>query len=312
MLLGSGFIVVPLAAAKSESIENSPAAVAVAGAVSDSDEVTIGAGTSFYWAMRMLPTRKRSAIFAVYAFCRQVDDIADGDDPAADKVAALAAWRVEIDRLYAGAPTSATARALTTPLADFDLEKNAFLAIIDGMEMDARGPIIAPGMAELEAYCARVASAVGLLCIRIFGEKGEDGRAVAASLGLALQLTNILRDIREDTEMGRLYLPRELLDARGIISRDPAVVLHHSNLPAVCRELAARAEAEFAEAEAAIAHCSRRAMRPAIVMMKVYQRTLRQLLRRDWQDVAVYAPSRIALALDKAAKLLIALRYGLL
>lgn len=278
------------------------------------EEVVIGAGTSFYWAMRMLPLEKRRAIFAVYAFCRTVDDIADSADPTADKIVALADWRAEIDRLYGDAGdsgASAPETPLASAIADFDLERAAFMAIIDGMEMDARGPIIAPAMAELETYCSRVASAVGLLCIRIFGDNSEDGRAVAASLGLALQLTNILRDIREDAQMGRLYLPVELLEAHGIETRDPLEVLHHPGLPAVCRALAERAEQEFSRAQAAIDRCSRRTVRPAIVMMKVYHRTLRQLRRRDWQDVAAYEPSRFSRALDKVGKLLVALRYGL-
>lgn len=318
---------VPLVAANSESVENPPGTesprpdsgsesrkVVNAGLSTRLDEVVIGAGTSFYWAMRMLPLEKRRAIFAVYAFCRTVDDIADSADAAAGKVAALSEWRAEIDRLYrdAGASgASAPSIPLASAIADFGLERAAFIAIIDGMEMDAMGPIIAPTMAELETYCSRVASAVGLLCIRIFGDKSEDGRAIAASLGLALQLTNILRDIREDAQMGRLYLPVELLEAHGIEPRDPLEVLHHPNLPAVCRALAERAEQEFEQARAAIDRGPRRTVRPAIVMMKVYHRTLRQLRRRDWQDVAVYEPSRFSRALDKAGNLLVALRYGL-
>ncbi len=326
-------VVVPLAAANSESVENQPGTEspgpesggesapesgsgnAIDACVSSQvEKAVIGAGTSFYWAMRMLPLQKRRAIFAVYAFCRAVDDIADSADAAAGKVAALAEWRAEIDGLYGDAGdsgASAPASPLASAIADFDLERAAFIAIIDGMEMDAKGPIIAPTMAELETYCSRVASAVGLLCIRIFGDDSEDGRAVAASLGLALQLTNILRDIREDAQMGRLYLPRELLEAHDIGSRDPLEVLHHANLPAVCRALAERAGQEFSLAQAAINRCSSRSLRPAIVMMKVYHRTLRQLRRRDWRDVATYAPSRLARALDKAGKLLVALRYGL-
>lgn len=275
------------------------------------DQVVIGADTSFYWAMRILPAHRRRAIFAVYAFCREVDDVADSDAAADQKVAALTEWRAEIERLYVGVPDHATTKALADALADFDLEKEAFLAVIDGMEMDARGPIIAPDMAELEAYCARVASAVGMLCVRIFGESGDDGRAVAESLGLALQLTNILRDVKEDAAMGRLYLPRELLEAHGITSRDPAKVLSHPDLPLVCRELAALAQERFSEAERAIARCPGRAMRPAVIMMKVYQRTLDKMLRRGWAQVATYEPSRLRRLLDKAAKLLIALRYGL-
>lgn len=319
---------VPLAAANSESVENQPGTEspgpesgsgnAIDASVSSQvEKAVIGAGTSFYWAMRMLPVQKRRAIFAVYAFCRSVDDIADSADAASEKIAALAEWRAEIDRLYGDtgvsgdSGASAPASPLASAIADFGLERAAFIAIIDGMEMDAAGPIIAPGMAELETYCSRVASAVGLLCMRIFGDDSEDGRAVAASLGLALQLTNILRDIREDAHMGRLYLPVELLEAHGIEPRDPLEVLHHANLPAVCRALAERAEEEFSLARAAIGRCSRRSLRPAIIMMKVYHRTLGQLRRRDWQDVATYEPSRFTRALDKAGKLLIALRYGL-
>lgn len=309
----------PTLAAKSESVEDPVAAVAAVDLDSGADlhvdthvdDVVIGAGTSFYWAMRILPLPRRRAIFAVYVFCREVDDVADSCSPADEKIAALAEWRAEIERLYAGAPSRTTTRALAGALTEFGLEKEAFLAIIDGMEMDANGPVVAPGMAELETYCARVAAAVGLLCVRIFGEDGEDGRKVAASLGLALQLTNILRDLKEDAEMGRLYMPRELLEAHGIASRDPVEVLSDPNLPLACRELAALAEEKFADAERAMARCLGRTMRPAIIMMKVYQRTLRQLLRRDWRHVATYEPSRFTRIMDKAGKLFIALRYGL-
>ncbi len=309
----------PLAAANSDSVESPPgtdfgAAVRV-GSPASVDDAAIGAGTSFYWAMRMLPAKKRRAIFAVYAFCRQVDDIADSDEPADSKVLALAAWRAQIDQLYTGEPSTAASPALAQAITDFNLERDAFHAIIDGMEMDATGPIVAPPLAELETYCACVASAVGLLCLRIFGADDDagvgEGRAVAASLGLALQLTNILRDIREDAHMGRLYLPCELLDAHGITARDPIEVLNHPDLPRVCGALADRAEQEFALAEAAMKNYPRRAVRPAIVMMKVYQRTLRQLRRRGWRDVAAYKPSGLRRALDKVAKLAIALRYGL-
>ncbi len=178
---------VPLAAANNESVENQPGTEspgpesgpesgnAIDACVSSEvEEAVIGAGTSFYWAMRMLPVEKRRAIFAVYAFCRSVDDIADSADAASEKIAALAEWRAEIDRLYGDAgdsgetSPSTPSTQLASAVTDFGLERAAFIAIIDGMEMDALGPIIAPGMAELETYCSRVASAVGLLCIRIF------------------------------------------------------------------------------------------------------------------------------------------------
>ncbi len=131
------------------------------------------AGTSFYWAMRFLPAAKRNAIFAVYAFCREVDDIADEEGEIEDKRLALAMWRDEIDHIFSGQAERPTARILAHYLSSFPFEKSAFLAVVDGMEMDAEGPIVAPSMVELELYCDRVAGAVGHLCIQIFGEAGE-------------------------------------------------------------------------------------------------------------------------------------------
>ena len=265
--------------------------------------------TSFYWAMRLLPPHRRDAIYAVYAFCREVDDVADSDDPAERKVEQLRHWRVEVDRLFDGNPTEPVMAALVGPIGEFGLERQDFLAVIEGMEMDARGPIRAPSMADLEAYCARVASAVGLLCIRIFGVSGDEGRAVARSLGLALQLTNILRDVREDAGMGRLYLPRELLEAHGVTSSDPDEVLRHPNLPAICRDLGVRASREFADAREAIGRCDLRAMRPAVIMMHVYQRTLVRMTAEGFRNVATYRRTPLRKMIERVGKILIALRY---
>jgi phytoene synthase len=266
------------------------------------------AGTSFYWAMRFLPAEKRKAIFAVYAFCREVDDIADEEGAIEDKRLGLALWRDEIDCIYSGQAERPTAKLLTHYLRSFSFEKGAFLAVIDGMEMDAEGPIVAPSMAELELYCGRVAGAVGQLCIKIFGETGDQGRPVAESLGLALQLTNILRDLEDDADMGRLYLPVELLEKHEIYSTVPHLVLRHPALPLVCRELAERAEAEFASAREAMAQCDREAMRPARIMMTVYHHILKRLRRGDWQDVlAGRRPGPVTKFLRRLEKLLIAL-----
>jgi squalene synthase HpnD len=265
------------------------------------------AGSSFYWAMRLLPPEKRDAIFAVYAFAREVDDIADGDAPDTEKRAALEGWRREIDALYRGRPGHPITRVLLPALEVYGLARKDFEALIDGMEMDGLGPIRAPSMDELILYCDRVACAVGRLCVRIFGEPGANGQRTADHLGLALQLTNILRDVEEDAAMGRLYLPRELLEAAGIRTADPAAALRDPNLRQVCRALAARALDEFRLAEAAIGRCSRRAMRPAVIMMMVYRRTLDVLIADDW----AHLPDSPRGGVSKLEKLWIAVRYGL-
>jgi phytoene synthase len=259
------------------------------------------AGTSFYWAMRLLPRAKREAMFAVYAFCRAVDDIADGDLPAERKLAALADWRREIDRLYAGAPEDPVARALLAPVARFGLRKQDFLAVIDGVEMDARGPIVAPPMAELELYCMRVAGAVGCLSVRIFGAPQPAGDRLAAELGEAVQLTNLLRDIAEDAAVGRLYLPRELLAEAGVPA-NPAVARDHPRLAVVCERVAERAEARFRAADATLAGLSRRDLKPARIIRAIYHRLLERLRERGFRTLEP------PVKLGRSEKLAIALR----
>ena len=263
------------------------------------------AGTSFYWAMRLLPKHRRNAMYAVYAFCREVDDIADGERPVEYKIAALTAWREEIDALYAGHPRHVVSKALSKPAVRYDLCRRDFLAIIDGMEMDARADIRAPDLAMLDLYCARVASSVGHLSVQVFGDPSDAAHAVADSLGRALQMTNILRDLDEDAGRGRLYLPREILDRHGIRGTDPTAVLGHPALPAVCREVAAIAEEHFRSSMRAMESCSRRAMRPAAVMAAIYHATLSALLRSGWRDPAT------RVNVPKPLKLWLVLRHGL-
>ena len=262
------------------------------------------AGTSFYWAMRLLPRHRRNGMYAIYAFCREVDDIADGERPVEHKIAALAGWREEINALYAGHPRYLVARALSEPVSRYHLRRDDFVAVIDGMEMDAREAIRAPDLAMLDLYCARVASAVGHLSVHIFGDSSDAAHAVAESLGRALQLTNILRDLHEDAGRGRLYLPREVLERHGIHGTCPTAVLSHPALPAVCREVAAIAEEHFQLSMIAIGHCSRRAMRPAAVMAAIYHATLSNLRRSGWRDPAT------RVSVSKALKLWLVLRHG--
>lgn len=240
------------------------------------------AGTSFYWAMRLLSRPRREAMFALYAWCRELDDIADEAAAPGDKLARLAAWREELDHLFAGRPRAALALNLAGPIARYALPRAEFGRVIDGMEMDVRGEMVAPGLAALRAYCRCVAGAVGLIALPIFGCRGEAAEPFAKALGEALQFTNILRDLDEDAALGRVYLPEPLLREAGITARDPAGVLTDPALPAACEALADLAESAFAEATAALRHTDRRPLRPALAMMAGYRRLLGRLRRRGW------------------------------
>ncbi len=282
-----------------------PAANDVAAAKAHAEAVVARSGSSFYWGMRLLPRVKREAMYAVYAFCREVDDVADADGPAAPKCAELAAWRREIEALFAGRPSWTTTVALAAPIERFALPKTEFDAMIDGMEMDAAERMRAPSMAELEHYCRCVAGAVGRLSVRVFGAFGPDIDRGALALGEAFQLTNILRDLSEDAARGRLYLPRELLERHGITSDEPSVVLADPALPGVCGALAQLAAQRFLESERLFTGTARRQLRPALLMKQIYRRTLARLLERGWQRLD--EPVRI----PKAERLWLALRYGL-
>jgi presqualene diphosphate synthase len=251
------------------------------------------AGTSFYWAMRLMPPERRDGLFAVYAFCRDVDDIADGEAPADTKRAALADWRGRIAGAVAGSPEAGLAATLADTVQAFGLAQQDFHDVIDGMAMDADGPIVAPDWATLDLYCDRVASAVGRLCVPIFGAPGADGIAVARHLGRALQLTNIMRDVQEDATLGRLYLPREALAAAGI-PQEPHQAATHPALAKVLADVGARAKEHYVQAETAMTKCERRAMRPARMMKEAYRPYLDRLEAAGWRLEDVQSPSKLA------------------
>ena len=261
-------------------------------------------GTSFYWAMRLLPAIKRQAMFAIYAFCREVDDIADSDAPKDEKLSALDDWRDNIEALYQGQARRPTTVALLQPISRFDLPKSEFLLMIDGMEMDARAETTTPSMTELEHYCRAVAGTVGLLSMSVFGQRGRELDRGALALAEALQLTNILRDLHEDAQRQRLYLPRELLLQYGIKPETPIEAIRHPGIKGVCRALASRAEKCFIQSSRLLEKGERGELRPALIMMHVYQRLLQRLQKADWQRL----DRRISLS--KIERLLIAIRYG--
>jgi phytoene synthase len=271
------------------------------------ESVVRQSGTSFYWAMRLLPPEKRRAMFAIYAFCREVDDIADEPGEEAGKRKRLAEWREEIERLYDGAPTRRVSRTLVHPLQRFNLRKEDFDAIVAGMEMDAGDRVRIADTAELALYCDRVACAVGRLSTRVFGVDEPTGSQLAKALGQALQLTNILRDLEEDARRDRLYLPEDVLRAHGIESTDDALaVLKHPASTDVFAQMAETARGCFREAETVLAACDRRQLRPATIMMEVYRRTFKRLTSRGWRRWAE------PVSVPAIEKLWVAFRYGVI
>jgi phytoene synthase len=261
--------------------------------------------SSFYLAMRLLPKPRREAMYAVYSFCRLVDDIADDGGPRLARRQALEEWRADIDRLYAGDLPRASLRDLAKAIGAFDLRREDFIAIIDGMDMDVERDIQAPDWATLELYCDRVASAVGRLSVRIFGTPAEACEGLAHHLGKALQLTNILRDIDEDAGIGRLYLPREALEAAGITTHDPLAVAAHPNLAEACAPVIASAREHFRQARAIMSRCPRATVKACRIMAEAYGPILDGVAARG------FAPPRTRVSVPKGRLLLILLRYGL-
>ncbi|SDH84276.1 MULTISPECIES: presqualene diphosphate synthase HpnD [Bradyrhizobium] len=274
-------------------------------AAANADYGTTASGSSFYAAMRILPRAQRDAMFQIYSFCRQVDDIADSDGPRPERLAALQQWRDDIDALYQGRPPERL-KDYVSSVRGFGLKREDFLAIIDGMEMDVPQDIRAPDMATLDLYCDRVASAVGRLSVRVFGLPENDGILLAHHLGRALQLTNILRDIDEDAGLGRLYLPREGLLHAGITSDDPVKVSAERTLPKVCLPLVERAKSHFDQADQIMSRNSRRVVRAPRIMSKYYRAILELLIARGF--AAPRAPVRV----NKMAKIAILLRYAII
>jgi len=262
------------------------------------------AGSSFYAGMKVLPKAERDAMYAVYGFCRIVDDIADDQSlPAAVQRTALDTWRHDVRSLYAGGDPGRAAM-LAAPIARYDLAEADFQAVIDGMQMDLDG-LSRPDLATMQLYCDRVAVAVGRLSVKIFGMDPEPGEALAHHLGRALQLTNILRDIDEDAAMGRLYLPDELLREAAITSHDPGTAVAEPGVDQVCRQLAATAQAHFESASAILAAKPRGLLAAPRLMASAYASLLARMRRRGW------APPRTRVRVNKFALILGLLREGL-
>ena len=239
-------------------------------------------GSSFYYSFRFLDPERRRAITAFYAFCREVDDVADECHDASVAAAKLAWWREEIARLYAGSPTHPVTLALREAVEPFRLPREAFEQIIDGMEMDL-GPVRYPDFKSLRLYCHRVAGVVGEVAALIFGAEDHATLKYANRLGLAFQLTNIIRDVGEDARRGRLYLPLDELAEYGVGEADLRQARMSDNFRRLMEFQYQRAEQTYAEALALLPAADRVSQRPGLIMTAIYRALLEEIRADGFQ-----------------------------
>ena len=262
-------------------------------------------GSSFYAGMRVLPKARREAMYAIYGFCRAVDDIADDHDgDRAVRAAALEQWRRDIAALYEGG-NPGQAAFLAEPVRAFDLDRADFEAVIDGMATDVDHDVRWPMAAALDLYCDQVASAVGRLSVRVFGMERKPGEQLAYHLGRALQLTNILRDIDEDAAVGRVYLPWEALRAAGIPITTPAEVVADPRIDAAARSVAADAHRHFVAAGAVLRTNPKGHLLAPRLMEAAYAKVLARMEAAGW------APPRHRVSVSKPALLWTIVRLSL-
>jgi phytoene synthase len=239
-------------------------------------------GSSFYYSFRFLPPQQRQAIIALYAFCREVDDTVDeiaDTDIARTK---LAWWREEIQRTFHGIATHPVGLALQSALQYFDLHEEYFMEIIDGMAMDL-DQFSYPEFKHLALYCHRAASVVGLLSVEIFGYEDRKTLKYAENLGLALQLTNIIRDVREDAERGRIYLPQDELQQFNVRADDLLALKSSPELINLLKFQTARAKQYYQQALQLLPENDRYTQRTGLIMAAIYEATLDEIEKDNFQ-----------------------------
>jgi 15-cis-phytoene synthase len=244
-------------------------------------EITRRASSNFYYAFMLLPRERRRALYSVYAFCRFVDDIAD-DDGVKDPAEMLARWRKELNNVFAGKPSRAISRALSENVRRYNIPRRYFEEVIDGVEMDLTQRRYA-SFSDLCLYCRRVASAVGLICIEIFGYRSQSTRVYAERLGIAFQLTNIIRDVGEDAARGRIYLPLEDLARFNVSEAEILKSVYSPRFRPLIEFEAERARQYYREAEEALVDEDRGSMRAAEGMRLIYASLLERIARADYR-----------------------------
>ena len=237
-----------------------------------------GSGSSFYYAFLFLPPDRRRAITALYAFCREVDDVVDEAADPQVAGAKLAWWRQEVSRTFAGDPQHPVTRALQPALAAFGISAQRLNEVIDGMQMDLTQTRYLD-FAALERYCYHVAGVVGLLAAGIFGYRDPRTLEYAKDLGTAFQLTNIVRDVGEDARKNRIYLPLEDLQRFNVTAADLTHAHETPGFAALMQFQAARARSYYGKALAALPAADRRAQRPGLIMAAIYSALLDEIER---------------------------------
>ena len=235
-------------------------------------------GSSFYYSFMFLPAERRQAITALYAFCREVDDVVDECHDLSLAQTKLEWWRQEVGRIYGGTPTHPVGHALKDVLKGFRLPQEQLLEIIDGMAMDLSQTRYLD-FKGLQLYCYRVASVVGLLAAEIFGYQDRQTLKYAHDLGLAFQLTNIIRDVGDDARRGRIYLPIEDLQRFEVPAKDLLEARYSDAFRELMAFQAERAEKFYDQAFAQLPAIDRKAQRPGLVMAAIYRTLLREIAR---------------------------------
>lgn len=245
-------------------------------------------GTSFFWSMRLLPIGKRNAMYTIYAFFRHIDDIVDGDKDINEKLELIEAWRQELDNIYdKKAPATEIGRKIYKNCMRFKLPKSEFVRMIDSITMDLPNPVQAPSIEQFNKYCRGVAGVPGSLSLRIFGVEDEKLiEQLSTTLGNALQITNILRDVKEDAQADRLYIPREYLDKAGIDATDPLTVVVNKNLAIAREELAKIAAQNYADAYELIKKLDKKTARPVLMIANIYKRYFDIMQNRGWEIIS--------------------------
>ena len=239
------------------------------------EDVVRRAKSSFALGMKALPEGRRGYLFAIYAYCRVLDDIADEEDTVENKLLKLKDWRKKVDEMLHGRPSCEITRVLCDGIEKHNIPTEELYHLLDGMEADANGPIQSPTWDELYQYCRQVAVSVGLLSLPVFGRSDEGAQKFGLEVGYALQLTNILRDVAEDWEIKRLYVPA----IHGVDN------VNSPNLHLAMAEIADKAQAHYEKAENLLPEIGTENLQPALMMMAVYKKIFEKMKKRGWHKI---------------------------